>query len=231
MKVALTGVILNWKRPDNVRRILDGWQRDGTVQQAIVWNNNPAVYFRHPWAQSVNASTDLGLYTRFAAACLATTQAIFIQDDDLELSSESIEALAAAWNEDPEILHGVFGRGPKEEDDSYATKYRGDHEVPIVLTRALVASQHYAGDFFVEASRFHSLQQGSLPPGNGEDIIFSYLAMRRSGRLNRIHDVEVSELNADHSIWERNRDAHMAHRTTIMRACRDWVSGERHRPN
>lgn len=225
MNVPLTGVILNWKRPDNVRQILHGWQRDGLVQQAIVWNNNPAIYFRHPWAQSLNASSDFGLYTRFAAACLATTEAVLIQDDDLELPADSIAALSAAWRDEPSVLHGVFGRGPKE-DGSYAAKYRGEHEVPIVLTRALVAKQSYAGDFFAEAPRFRGLQEASSPPGNGEDIIFSYLAMQRSGRLNRIHDVEVSELNADHSIWERNRDAHMAHRTTIMNACREWLSGQ-----
>ena len=80
----VTGVMLNWKRPTNVARILAGWQASGFVTEAIVWNNNPAATFRHPWARVINAAQDLGLYTRFVAACLAENECILIQDDDLE---------------------------------------------------------------------------------------------------------------------------------------------------
>lgn len=220
---SLTGVILNWKRADNVRRILSGWQEASLVEHAIVWNNNPAIYFRHPWAKAINSSEDLGLYTRFAAACLAPTEAVLIQDDDVLLPPASIDRLAEEWHREPDRLHGVFGRGPRPEDGSYAAKFRGDHDVPIALTRALVGARRYAAEFFATAPQFAELQSGSSPPGNGEDIIFSYVAMRHSGRPNRVHDVEVTELPAPHSIWERDRTDHMAHRTALMRACQAWL--------
>ena len=57
----VTGVILNWKRPPNVARILSGWQASGIVTEAIVWNNNPAATFRDQWANVVNAAQDMGL--------------------------------------------------------------------------------------------------------------------------------------------------------------------------
>ncbi len=37
----ITGVILNWKRPANVQRIVAGWLAGDLVTEAIVWNNNP----------------------------------------------------------------------------------------------------------------------------------------------------------------------------------------------
>jgi len=180
----VTGVILNWKRPTNVARILSTWQASGIVTEANVWNNNPAETFRHDWASVVNASRDMGLYTRFAAACLASHECVLIQDDDLELPAESLRALVDAWHHDPDIIHGVFGRAPKP-DGSYARNIGGDAQSPIVLTRVLVAHRRYASRFFQVASALADVQREGKPDGNGEDIIFSYVARGESGRLNR----------------------------------------------
>ena len=223
----VTGVILNWKRPTNVARILSGWQASGIVNEAIVWNNNPAATFRHPWANVVNAAQDMGLYTRFAAACLARHDCVLIQDDDLELPAESLRALVDAWQDDPDIIHGVFGRAPKP-DGSYARNIGGDADSPVVLTRVLVAHRRYASQFFQVAPAFAEVQRKGKPVGNGEDIIFSYVARQASGRLNRVHRVAVNELPAPHSIHGRNWKGHVAHRTRLLRACEAWLKGARH---
>ncbi len=220
----ITGVILNWKRPLNVERILHGWRTGGLVAEAIVWNNNPGAPFRHDWAKVVNAGRDLGLYTRFAAACLAQYECVLIQDDDLELPADSLRQLHAAWQRDPEILHGVFGRAP-QPDGSYALKLAGDAEVPIVLTRVLLTARRYAAQFFEAARAFDGIQRDGSPAGNGEDILFSYVVRRESGSLHRIHRVPVHELPAPHSIHIRDRNAHVTHRTRLLRACESWLSG------
>jgi len=196
------------------------------VNEAIVWNNNPAATFRHPWANVVNAAQDMGLYTRFAAACLANNDCVLIQDDDLELPVESLRALVDEWNNDPEVIHGVFGRAPKP-DGSYARNIGGDNESPIVLTRVLIAHRRYASQFFQVAPRFDDVQREGKPAGNGEDIIFSYVAMSESGRLNRVHRVKVNELPAPHSIHGRNWKGHVAHRTRLLRTCEAWINSER----
>ena len=109
----ITGVILNWKRPANVQCIVEGWLAGCLVTEAIVWNNNASEPLGPiAGAKIINAGQDLGLYTRFAAACLAQHECILLQDDDLELPSASLAALHTAWQADPEVLHGVFGRGP-----------------------------------------------------------------------------------------------------------------------
>ena len=227
MAGGMTGVILNWKRPANVTRIVNGWRSGGIVTEAIVWNNNPAERFRHDWAKVINAEQDLGLYTRFAAACLARHECILIQDDDIELPADTLSALHDAWRQDPDVLHGIFGRRPKV-DGSYDPRNVASGEVPVVLTRALVASRRYAPDFFDVAPQFEAIQREGMPVGNGEDILFSYTAMRFTGRLNRVHRLSVTELPAPHSIHGRNWSAHLAHRSRLMRACEAWLKGDSH---
>jgi hypothetical protein len=222
----ITGILLNWKRPANVARIVSGWHAGGIVTEAIVWNNSPDAQFALPVglpAKVITARQDLGLYTRFAAACLAQHECVLIQDDDLEVPTESLRRLYEAWRRDPDVLHGVFGRTPKR-DGSYAHNIQGDADVPVVLTRVLLAHRRYAAEFFQVAPTFDHIQRDGRPAGNGEDIIFSYVARRSSGRLNRVHHIPVRELPAPHAIHSRNWAAHVAHRTRLLRACEDWLA-------
>jgi len=219
----ITGILLNWKRPANVERIAAGWRAQGTVTEAIIWNNNREMPLGPiTGATVINASEDLGLYTRFAAVCLARNECVLIQDDDLELPRPSLAALYDAWNADPEILHGVFGRNARA-DGSYAQSVSGDADVSVVLTRVLFTHRRYAARFFEIAPRFAEIQRDSQPAGNGEDILFNYVVQKSSGRLNRIHNIAVTELPAEHAIYQRNLNAHAAHRTRLMRACAEWL--------
>ena len=221
----ITGVLMNWRRPANVARIVAGWHAGGIVNEAIVWNNNPDPKFAVPQglpAKVISTRQDLGLYTRFAAACLAANKCVLIQDDDLELSVESLRRLYEAWQGDPDVLHGVFGRAPKW-DGSYAKNIVGTGNVPVVLTRVLLAHRRYAAEFFTVAPAFDAIQRDSHPFGNGEDIILSYTARSSSGRLNRVHDIPVRELPAPHAMHGRSWAAHIAHRTRLLQACEAWL--------
>ncbi|MES2476500.1 MAG: putative nucleotide-diphospho-sugar transferase [Verrucomicrobiota bacterium] len=222
----LSAVLLNWNRPENVHRILDGWRDGGLVTSATVWNNQPGFEIRHDWARVVNVNEDFGLYSRFAAALLAPDEAVWIQDDDLEFATEALQMLLAHWRNDPEILHGVFGRAPKA-DGSYA-EFTDDQEaeVPVVLTRGLIASRCHFTRFFEAAGRFAGLQCGAVPAGNGEDIILSYSSCKHAGRPNRVHSVAYQELPSNEASaislrggWE----AHLAHRSNLMRAGEEWI--------
>ena len=221
----ITGVLMNWRRPANVARIVAGWHAGGIVTEAIVWNNNPDPKFALPLglpAKVISTRQDLGLYTRFAAACLAANECVLIQDDDLELSVESLRRLHEGWQGDPDVLHGVFGRAPKW-DGSYAKNIVGNGNVPVVLTRVLLAHRRYAAEFFAVAPAFEAIQRDGRPCGNGEDIILSYTARSASGRLNRVHGIPVHELPAPHAIHGRNWAAHIAHRSRLLNACEAWL--------
>lgn len=220
----LTGVMLNWKRQRNTQTILAGWQKSKTVKRAIVWNNNSGMRFRFPWAACsiVNTNRDMGLYTRFAAAALAMTDFVLIQDDDLQLPESTIQLLLNKAIQEPDVIHGIFGRRPKQ-DGTYAESLTGNCSVPIVLTRALVAHRSHVNRFFEAATYFEPLQRETQKPfGNGEDIIFSYSTIKYSGYPNRIHKCEVKELSANNAI--HHRPGHLNHRTKLMQACMDWVN-------
>ena len=219
----VSAVVLGWKRPENVQLIVDGWRSSGLVDQAIVWNNNPEITFTHDWATVVNASSDLGLYTRFAALALAEHPTVIVQDDDLQLPPSTITSLLEAWELQPRILHGLFGRGPRP-DGTYARDLEGDQVAPILLTRALVTQRRHAARFFHAAPHFAHLQAGSVPQGNGEDIIFSYAVRRWSGRLHRVHALAREELPAPDAIHHRDWAAHVAHRTRLMHAGEEWLA-------
>ena len=219
----VSAVVLNWKRPANVHLILDSWRASGLIDQAIVWNNNPDTDFRHDWATVVNASPDLGLYTRFAAVALAAHPTVLVQDDDVHLPSSTISALLDAWTAQPRILHGLFGRGPRN-DGSYARDLEGDQPAPIILTRALVTQRRHAARFFHAAPLFEHLQTGSTPQGNGEDIIFSYAVRHWTRRLHRVHALAREELPAADAIHQRDWGAHVAHRTRLMQAGEAWLA-------
>lgn len=220
--VALTAVLLNWKRSANVELILDRWRAGDLVSEAFVWNNNPHDPFpAHPWATVINTNRDLGLYTRFLVAQLATRDCILIQDDDLLLPEESLSRMYAGWLQAPEILHGVFGRAPKP-DGSYKIDLLGDCDAPIILTRAMLADRRYFTEFFRELPAFAEIQADSVPFGNGEDIIFSYVVRALSGRLHKVYGVEFAELPAQDPIHARN--GHQEHRTRLLRFCDDWLA-------
>jgi glycosyl transferase family 64 len=219
----LSVVMLSWKRPANIARVVDDLLAHAVVDDITVWNNNPQCALSLPAAVRVIDSPDLGLYTRFAAGCLARHEMVFVQDDDLLLSPGTLDALHRHALGEPDVLHGIFGRAPTAAG-RYARLLEGSGQVPIVLTRALVCARRYCAKFFEHVHRFDELQRDSVPYGNGEDIIFSYLAMKESGRMNRIHALPVLELPAEQSIFERSA-GHFEHRTRIMQACQRWLEG------
>ncbi len=215
---SISAVVLNWKRPDNVKAIVDNWQVSGVINEALVWNNSPQK-FTHEWATVINSSRDVGLYSRFAAAALTKNDGILIQDDDVQLPIASLRTLLDHWNNDRGIIHGVFGRR-FNKDDYDSTCAIGD--VPVILTRALMVHRRFIPKFFAAADYFKHIQNSSIPYGNGEDIIFSYSVRAESGRLNRAYDLEVVELPDPNSI--SNRLGHKAHRHKLMLACEDWLT-------
>ena len=94
----ITGVLLNWKRPANVRRIVASWRDGGIVSHSVVWNNNADSRLEEldNCASVINASHDMGLYTRFIAALNAIHNCVLIQDDDLELPRDTLAKLYGA---------------------------------------------------------------------------------------------------------------------------------------
>lgn len=218
----ITAVMLHWKREKNAKKILRAMEDDPLINEAIVWNNRAKVPFRDDWATVIESSRDMSLTTRFAAAALAKNTCVLIQDDDLLLPQETVRGLFQKWLETPDILHGLDGRG-KNENGEYANAFRGDRDVPIVLTRALLMHRRLAGEFFAAYGNFEDLLTKGIPRGNGEDIVLNYVAQRLSGRWNRIHNLPRTELPDPHAIHRRSSN-HNSYRTQVMRRSEEWLA-------
>eukprot|EP00798_Chlamydomonas_sp_ICE-L_P013280 gene13280-19124_t len=94
-------VIMNWKRPQNVQKILSRYKDWDSIAEVIVWMCNPSTSFEydHPKVRIINEpeSNDVhGLSTRFKGCLLAKSPWVLIQDDDHQAKVVDLLAPAAA---------------------------------------------------------------------------------------------------------------------------------------
>jgi hypothetical protein len=79
--VKTTVCILNWKRPDNVRAILEALYSQQPAVEIFLWNNGPPMGFHADWI--VQSSRNARCSPRWWMACQARTPYVVILDDDL----------------------------------------------------------------------------------------------------------------------------------------------------
>jgi hypothetical protein len=222
--MTLGAVMLNWKRPENVETITKSWVNFPLFERAIVWGNLWPLPSIHNAITTIHSTADLGLYTRFHAGILTRCDAVFMQDDDLLIPRATIVQLYNKWRAEPDIIHGLFGRVPRG-DNQYAQSYDNDtRECDIVLTRTLIVSAKLLRQFMVDAQQFLHMQ--AVTYGNGEDIILSYVATKYSGRKNKIWKLPRKRLLENDSLYQRQVKTHFSHRTRVMQACQKWIKGE-----
>jgi len=214
--------MLNWARLENVQRIVRLWLAHPLIDDYIVFSNSGTMPQLWTQVTQVVSNKDLGMRSRFLATLMAKNDCVLIQDDDILLSPAAVSTLADHWTHRPDVIHGIFGRQPKA-DGSYARLVdKKDARVDVVLTRALVAHRDNAVRFFTYEHLFPMLKTAT-PVGNGEDIVFSYVAKAHSGKLNEVHAVAFNELPAPQSIHHRVT-GHWEHRTRVMRAASHWCN-------
>jgi len=220
-------VILNWRRPDNVRTLLDRYVTFGSVDDIIVWNNNGAVPFAYPHAKvrCIN-SDEFGLTTRWLACLAARHDCVIVHDDDLICDQATIDALIAQHHADPIPTYTLHGRNPTAANE-YAEKV--DHvaepcECDIHLTRVTCVNRRWVPRYF-EAIAAMGLE---IDParGGGEDIVMSYAARAASGRRPIVVPGRYEDLLAPHGLANRN-GSQVSDRTSIMHACQQWLANRR----
>ena len=219
-------VVLNWKRPDNVRRILDRYVTCPAIDDLIVWNNNPEASFAyaHRNVRCIN-SDEFGLNTRWAACLLAKHACVLVHDDDLVCDLATIGRLVEYHRRAPDRAYTLHGRNPTRSNE-YADKVdhvREPTECDMHLTRVTCVSRRWVPRYF-DALAEMGLE---IDParGGGEDIVFSYAARAATGHRPVVVPGHYEDLIARHA--QANRaGAQAAERTRIMRACQRWLERE-----
>ncbi|THD72496.1 MAG: hypothetical protein E7813_03790, partial [Bradyrhizobium sp.] len=102
----MSAILLSWRRPENIARIvaeLRTWKRIGEI---MVWNNNPDQNLTLPGATIINSGRNFGCLARYGLVALADNDTIWFQDDDLLVSEAQFEKLFASYLKDAGRIYG-----------------------------------------------------------------------------------------------------------------------------
>jgi GT2 family glycosyltransferase len=106
---AVTACLVSWKRPQNLRIIVEALNQVGCIDEILVWNNNPEVELelRGPKTRVIQSPDgNQNCYGRFLCAAQARNSVIYVQDDDA--LNQDIVGLYSQFLRDPtRITHAL----------------------------------------------------------------------------------------------------------------------------
>jgi hypothetical protein len=214
-------LLLNWKRPGNVRRILAVEQSYKNVAEILVFNNNSAEPFQygHPKVKTLNASTDFGLRSRWILAALAQSECLIFQDDDILLPESTIRGFIQEISRDRLCVYALHGRNPGPRGEYNPAAAYG--EVEIVLTRAAAMHRMLVPSVFKSEQAFQEAGF-EIPASNGEDIFLSYCISAQFGRKHKVLRLPFADLPSPSAL--SSRPEHVKERTRLLHQCKSFFS-------
>lgn len=208
----LTVVLLSWKRPANIPIILEILYSAKSVNEIILWNNNPelSLNYKHPKLVVINANKNLGTTARYSVALLAKNDNIMIQDDDLCYKPEQIEKIFSEYLKDKSRIYGPFGR------NLYNGKYRMKNvwgEADIIIGRTLLFEKNLLINFFKFAEPWKNLL-------HEDDILFSLSQAKKHFALKL---GLITELSNEEALYKK--PMHLEKRQKMVDYCLKFVPG------
>jgi hypothetical protein len=215
-------VILNWKRPKNIKIILDNMVKFKSIQEIIISNGlkETAVTYVHDKVKIHDDYDKLnqiyGLDLRFTNVLKCNCDHVVILDDDKTLDESEMEKLLTEYEKDTSRVVGWCGRNlvyNKTDDLSYLPNDCYGN-VDILLTQLIVFQKKYANLFFLCKPLVEHIYKTGVPYGNGEDIFLSFIVSLYTGKNNfALSGVGVRPLQADHAI--STAPYHLTYRTKL----------------
>lgn len=107
----LTVCLLNWKRPENLRRILDALARQTVRPKIFLWNNSPEPFRHEAIDWQIDSSCNLICSPRWWMAAHAETEFVASLDDDLIPADDRVfeDALQLAAGQPDDRVIGPVG--------------------------------------------------------------------------------------------------------------------------
>lgn len=210
-------LILNWQRPENLKKILDTQADYENIGEILIFNNNKDINFQysHPKVKILNSSFDFGLRSRWILAALASSKYLVFQDDDILLPENVFLQFIKEVSSDGDRAYSLHGRTPSQ-DNKYCVR-QVKEEAEIVLTRAACIDKTVI-PLILHQEHCFSMAGFTVPIFNGEDIFLSYCLTGYFGKKHKILDLPFIELPAPHAIWKR--PGHIEQRTAIVQDCK-----------
>jgi hypothetical protein len=225
----LSAVILTYRRPENIKKILDFYQSVNLVNEVIVLNNDWTCPVRAEGKVRIfESNVNWGIYGRYALFPFIRNDFVLIQDDDVLLTTDTVIALSDATEKNGGIS-GLYGRRPKEDNTYALFRDHDNEEVEMVIGRVRLCGTAYLQEFYnswkdPEFCEVFGKSRLNLPfPANiHDDIIFSYFVATLSGKLNRVFNLPRTELPDGDGLHRSDPEAWMWERTETLRACQEF---------
>eukprot|EP00238_Polyblepharides_amylifera_P010148 CAMPEP_0196594792 /NCGR_PEP_ID=MMETSP1081-20130531/79298_1 /TAXON_ID=36882 /ORGANISM="Pyramimonas amylifera, Strain CCMP720" /LENGTH=405 /DNA_ID=CAMNT_0041919147 /DNA_START=21 /DNA_END=1241 /DNA_ORIENTATION=+ len=213
--------ILNWKRPENVQKILEAVTKYEAVAEVVVWHclNETVFAFEHPKVRHIidpAANDQFGMNTRYKLCLESSQEAVLTMDDDVLPPEETVNSLLLARRDDPNRLHGTHGRNP-HSGCTYNFQQTPEGPAQVVLTKILLTSRHFCSKYFEFTEVMEDFAKEGTPYWNGEDIYMSLVSQKVSGNLPIRHNLPYQRLQGQGSGISHNLKDHLAYRQKFLR--------------
>lgn len=226
-------VILNYRRPDNIPKILQGLAESKRILETIISHGREDTFraFAQDGLKVINrkdfttVDRQWGVGRRFVAATQDSTAPVIVfVDDDIGIDGQTADALVDRHAKRPHVVHGIHGTGrsydAKTREYSYES-IKGD--APIVVTQCCAVAKYLVNDLLnwiikpANRNLRKLLETGHPVRWNGEDIVLSLFCGKKSGAPNVCwDDLTYTPLDNAHAICAI--PGHRAHRTCIIQA-------------
>ena len=220
-------ILLNYKRPQNVQKIVDAMKDFACINEIIISNGDVAnsINYIDEKVKIYDDYNDLnGVYSlelRFICGLRATNENIIIMDDDVYIVEDEFNKLVAEYHRNPNRIVGYFGRNIDKG-------YNGENavgDVDIVLTRLLVCQKKLCSLFFICKPMIEHIYKKGEPYGNGEDIFFSFIGSiyykRKHVCLDNIRIVNLPQNDAisarkNHYVYRNELATYLVNNSSIF---------------
>lgn len=85
-----TALLLNWKRSDNLKIIIESLHSQSIPIEIFLWNNNFEDKTQYDVNLQINSSENLMCYPRWFMGAYASSEYIFSLDDDLVFKDSKV---------------------------------------------------------------------------------------------------------------------------------------------
>lgn len=239
-------ILLNWKRPENIKyKILPTLKQCPEVQEIIVSHANPDTIFETEdvsWIQStriihyndIQQNKNYGVALRFIRAAEASLPLVLVLDDDIVPEPITIRNMIQVFLDRGPCLVSLSGRGiqpgvryspiPPQFPETFSPNGYSLWSLPISLTQCCLLTRNLAQQFVHKMELFEPVTREFLTPTwNGEDIVMSLLSIDVFKkppiicRSNTCFPFYKCQESEDLSVAIHKQPGHVQHRTRLLR--------------
>lgn len=233
MPPCLTCVLMNWKRPDNIRNeILPALSQCPLIGEVILCHCHPETSFRcysnrfrirH--RDDVANNETHGLSIRFLAAREATYPTVVLMDDDLVVHPATFYNLKTLYDQNAPCLVAKWGRNLSPSGGYSSSPIpTTQRTAPIALTCLMMVSRRLCRDLLPAPHPLQGfVEQHSTPLWNGEDIYISLRSILEYGKWpiilgdNTVSPVQPLRTPGDLEVAISSKPGHVSYRGAWIR--------------